>query len=83
MTIDTHLWTRQQRYEEVVAAIEKDYKVKLPPRTAVTFWDSYALSQFRGMVAELQNNEQARVEHVQMEGQCSRRQRNQGCPGAS
>ena len=78
MTIDTHLWTKQPKYEEVVAAIEKDYKVKLPPRTAVTFWDSYALSQFRGMVAELQNSEQARVEHVQMEGAVQQAAEEQG-----
>ena len=35
-------------------AIEKDYKVKLPERTALQFWDSFALSQYKDQVAELQ-----------------------------
>ena len=47
------LWTRVPKYEEVARAIQKDYKVELPERTALTFWDSFALGQYRDMAAGL------------------------------
>ena len=47
MTVDTGLWYTVPKYEDVVKAIQKDYKVKLPERTALQFWDSFACSQLR------------------------------------
>ena len=53
MTVDTGLWYTVPKYEDVVKAIEKDYKVKLPERTALQFWDSFAFSQYKDQVADL------------------------------
>ena len=57
MAVDTGLWYKVPKYEDVVKAIEHDYKVKLPERTALQFWDSFALSQYKEHVAELQAGE--------------------------
>ena len=67
MTIDTGLWHTNATYEEVVQAIGKDYKVKLPKRTSLEVWDSFAMSQYKEQVAELQSSQQAMHEHQQME----------------
>ena len=67
MTIDTGLWHKHATYEEVVQAIDKDYKVKLPKRTSLEIWDSFAMSQFKEQVAELQSSQQAVHEHHNME----------------
>eukprot|EP00969_Alexandrium_andersonii_P246386 10887923-Alexandrium_andersonii.AAC.1 len=61
------LWTRVPKYEEVVRAIQKDYKVKLPDRTVLTFWDSFALSQYKDMVSGLEGAQEAGRAHQQME----------------
>ena len=54
-------------YEEVVQAKDKDYKVKLPKRTSLEIWDSFAMSQFKEMQAELSEKQQAGHEHQNME----------------
>jgi hypothetical protein len=65
--LDLQLWTKAPKYEDVVRAIEKDYKVKLPERTALTFWDSFAMSHYRDMVAGLEGGQEAGRSHQQME----------------
>ena len=42
-------WTKRPTYEEIVADLDKDYKVKLPNRVAVNFYDSFAHTQFQQM----------------------------------
>ena len=78
MTVDTGLWFKVPKYEDVVKAIEKDYKVKLPERTALQFWDSFALSQYRDQVAELQAGEEARHDHQAMEASVQQAAEEQG-----
>ena len=34
--------TKRPTYEEILADLDKDYKVKLPDRVAVNFYDSFA-----------------------------------------
>ena len=43
----TELWSRRPAYEEVLALIDKDYKIKLPNSVALELYDSVAMSQFR------------------------------------
>ena len=65
--LDLGLWTKVPKYEDVVKDIEKDYKVRLPERTALTFWDSFALSQYRDMVAGLEGAQEGARAHQGME----------------
>ena len=67
MTIDTGLWHKNATYEDVVATINKDYKVTLPKRTSLEIWDSFAMSQFKEMQAELSDRQQAGHDHQRME----------------
>ena len=61
-------WVKRPTHEEVVKDIERDYKVKLPNRVALNFYDSFAMSQFReqqqAMAASQQNSDEARDEAV-------------------
>ena len=66
-SLDLGLWTRVPKYDEVARAIQKDYKVKLPERTALTFWDSFALGRYRAMVGGLEGAQEAGRAHQQME----------------
>ena len=75
MTVDTGLWYKRPKYEDVVKAIERDYKVKLPERTALQFWDSFALSQYRDQVAELQGGRRLAMTTRPWKPACSRRLR--------
>ena len=38
---------KKPTYEEVLQQLEKDYKIKLPNRVALQFYDSFAMSKFR------------------------------------
>ena len=42
-------WTKRPTYEEMLADLDTDYKVKLPNRAAVNFYDSFAHTQFQQM----------------------------------
>ena len=42
-------WTKRPTYEEIIKDLEKDYKVKLPDRVALNFYDSFAHTQFQQM----------------------------------
>ena len=78
MAVDTGLWYTLPKYEDVVKAIQKDYKVKLPERTALQFWDSCALSQYKEQVAELQAGEEARLITTAWRRRCIRPRRSKG-----
>ena len=47
--VNTVEWSKRPTYEQILRDIDKDYKVKLPDRTAVQFYDSFAMSEFRNM----------------------------------
>ena len=49
-------WSKRPTYEEILRDIDKDYKVKLPDRTAVHFYDSFAMSEFRNMQQEIEGS---------------------------
>ena len=40
-------WTKRPTYEEILRDLEKGYKVKLPDRVALNFYDSFAHTQFQ------------------------------------
>ena len=42
-------WTKRPTYEEIIKDLEKDYKVKLPDRVALSFYDSFAHTQVQQM----------------------------------
>ena len=38
-------------YSEILSSIERDEdKIQLPERTALTFWDSFAMGQYKEML---------------------------------
>ena len=59
MTVDTGLWHKVPTYAEVVQAINKDYKVKLPARTSLQVWDSFAMSQYKEPVCSCSSKDPA------------------------
>ena len=63
-------WTKRPTYEEIVADLNKDYKVKLPDRVALNFYDSFAHTQFQQMqqsvTASQQNVDAARNHAMSM-----------------
>ena len=48
-------WSKRPTYEQILRDSDTDYKVKLPDRTAVHFYDSFAMSEFRNMQQEVEN----------------------------
>ena len=52
-------WSKVPTYEEVLKTVDKDFKVKLPDRTALSFYDSFAMGQFREMQQQITNAQQA------------------------
>ena len=52
-------WTKRPTHEEVLKTVDKDFKVKLPDRTALSFYDSFAMGQFREMQQQIANSQQA------------------------
>ena len=51
-------WTKTPTYEEIAADLEKDYKVKLPDRVALNFYDSFAHTQFQQMQHDISTSQQ-------------------------
>ena len=41
------LWSKRPTYEEILRDMDTDYKVRLPDRVALQFYDSFAMTQFR------------------------------------
>ena len=63
MTINQAVWTKRPTYEEILRDMEKDYKVSLPDRVALQFYDSFAMTQFRQMQQETTEGEVQKDEH--------------------
>ena len=55
--MSTH-WTKRPTYEEILQDLEKDYKVKLPDRVALSFYDSFAHAQFQQMQQSVEASQQ-------------------------
>ena len=51
-------WVKRPTYEEIVRDLEKDYKVKLPDRVALNFYDSFAHTQFQQMQQSISASQQ-------------------------
>ena len=51
-------WKKRQTYEEILRDIEKGYKVKLPDRVALNFYDSFAHTQFQQMQHNISTSQQ-------------------------
>ena len=51
-------WTKRPTYEEILQDLEKDYKVKLPDRVALSFYDSFAHAQFQQMQQSVEASQQ-------------------------
>ena len=51
-------WTRRPAYEEIIKDLEKDYRVTLPARVALSFYDSFAHAQFQQMQQSVEASQQ-------------------------
>ena len=51
-------WTTRPTYEEIIKDLEKDYKVKLPDRVALNFYDSFAHTQFQQVHHDISTSQQ-------------------------
>ena len=51
-------WVKRPTYEEIVRDLEKEYKVKLPDRAALNFYDSFAHTQFQQMQQSISASQQ-------------------------
>ena len=51
-------WTKRPTYEEILRDLEKDYKVKLPYRVALNFYDSFAHTQLQQMQHDISTSQQ-------------------------
>ena len=51
-------WTKRPTYEETIKDLEKDYKVKLPDRVALNFYDSFAHTQLQQTQHDISTSQQ-------------------------
>ena len=65
MTIDQAVWSKRPTYEAILRDMNKDYKVRLPDRVALQFYDSFAMTQFREMQQQTNESETQKDEHRQ------------------
>ena len=62
------VFRRKPTYLEVLNLIEADAdKIKLPERTGVEFWDSFAMGQYREMLQQTAVGDSRVAEHQQMD----------------
>ena len=51
-------WTKRPTYEEILQELQNDYKAKLPDRVALSFYDSFAHTQFQQMQHNISTSQQ-------------------------
>ena len=56
--MSTH-WEKRPTYEEILRDIEKGYKVRLPDRVALSWYDSFAHTQFQQMQHNISTSQQS------------------------
>ena len=62
------VFRRKPTYSEVLNLIEADAdKIKLPERTGLEFWDSFAMGQYREMLQQTAAGDSRVAEHQQMD----------------
>ena len=65
---DQGLFRKKPTYSEILSSIERDAdRIELPERTALTFWDSFAMGQYKTMLENSAAGQQATSEHQQMD----------------
>ena len=64
-------WKKRPTYEEIIKDLEKDYKVKLPDRVALNFYDSFAHT--------ISANATQHLNKPAKRGQCARPRNEYGC----
>ena len=57
------LWSKRPTYEEILRDMETDYKVKIPDRVALQFYDSFAMTHFRELQQQTNESEVQKDEH--------------------
>ena len=66
--VDKGVFRKKPTYSEILSSIERDEdKIQLPERTALTFWDSFAMGQYKEMLETSAAGGQAQGERVQMD----------------
>ena len=59
---------KKPTYSEILSSIERDEdKIQLPERTALTFWDSFAMGQYKEMLETAAVGQQGQAERVQLD----------------
>ena len=62
------VFRKKPTYLELLNAIERDEdKIQLPERIGVQLWDSFAMGQFKEMVAQAQEGQNAQAQHQAMD----------------
>ena len=66
--VNPGLFRKKPTYLEILNAIERDEdRVDLPDRIAINLWDSFAMGQYREMVAQVQEGQSNHADHQQMQ----------------
>ena len=66
--VDKGVFRKKPTYAEILSSIERDGdKIQLPERTALTFWDSFAMGQYKEMLQTSAAGQQAQGERIQMD----------------
>ena len=59
---------KKPTYSEILSSIERDEdKIQVPERAALTFWDSFAMGQYKEMLENSAAGQQATFEHQRMD----------------
>ena len=59
---------RKPAYSEILSSIERDAdKIEVPERTALAFWDSFAMGQYKQLLETFAAGTQAQGERVQLD----------------
>ena len=70
---------RKLTYSEILSSIEWDAdKIQVPERTALTFWDSFAMGQYKEMLETAAVGQQAQGERIQMDNAMTQAATNEG-----
>jgi hypothetical protein len=66
--VDKGVFRKKPTYSEILSSIERDAdKIELPERTALAFWDSFAMGQYKEMLETAAAGTQAQGERVQLD----------------
>ena len=67
--VDKGLFRKKPTYSEILSSIERDEdKIELPERTALAFWDSFAMGQYKQLLETAAAGTQAEGGKIRGEG---------------